>query len=120
MEGFTNRLLTLVNSFSPHDLREVCVSALKELLMLWPNEMLSILVPLLHRYHSAHSVAASAAATAEAGEYAASAAATTLGAYFPVRNRRNLAKRSNSPRAVFQMFVPTCMLEAHYGQGRCH
>ena len=55
LDCLTNRLLTLINSFSPPELREICIESLRQMLMLWPNEMLNILVPLLHRYHSAHS-----------------------------------------------------------------
>jgi len=52
MGDMTNRLLTLINSFTPPELREVCILAIKEMLMLWPPEMLNILVPVLHRAHS--------------------------------------------------------------------
>jgi hypothetical protein len=46
------RLLTLCNSFTPPEVREVCLAAIKEMLMLWPHEMSNILTPALHRAHS--------------------------------------------------------------------
>ena len=48
----TSRLLTLCNSYTSNEMREVCIMCVKEMLMLWPAEMLKILVPLLHRSHS--------------------------------------------------------------------
>ena len=39
MADMTSRLLTLCNSFSSHDLREACLTAVKEMLLLWPNEV---------------------------------------------------------------------------------
>ena len=44
MGEMATRLLTLCNSFVPPDLRDVCLMCVKEMLMLWPNEMLTILV----------------------------------------------------------------------------
>ena len=42
MADMTSRLLTLCNSFSSHDLREACLTAVKEMLLLWPNEVRKI------------------------------------------------------------------------------
>lgn len=44
MGEMATRLLTLCNSFVPPELRDVCLMCVKEMLMLWPNEMLTILV----------------------------------------------------------------------------
>ena len=103
MGDMANRLLTLVNSFTPPELREVCLLAIKEMLMLWPPEMLNILVPLLHRAHS----------------HAAEAEAIGLGQYFP-RRINNVAgaslKSVRPPRPILQLFVPSNHLEAHHGQ----
>ena len=74
MTDMTSRLLTLCNSFSSHELREICLASVKEMLMLWPNEMLTILVPMFHRSHVA------AADTDNSG--------AVLGPYFPRRERR--------------------------------
>ena len=48
----TTRLLTLCNSYVPAELREICLMCVKEMLMLWPTDMLTLLVPLLHRSHN--------------------------------------------------------------------
>ena len=44
MGDMGTKLLTLCNSFVPPELRDVCLMCGKEMLMLWPNEMLTILV----------------------------------------------------------------------------
>ena len=105
MGDMTNRLLTLINSFTPPELREVCILAIKEMLMLWPPEMLNILVPILHRAHS----------------HASDTEPIGLGQYFP--RRMNSAgsvsssiKSVRPPRPILQMFVPSNQLEAHHGQ----
>ena len=41
MAEMTSRILSLCNSFSSHELREACLGAVKEMLMLWPNEVRS-------------------------------------------------------------------------------
>merc|ERR1719273_1940243 len=88
----TTRLLTLCNSYVP-----------AEMLMLWPTDMLTLLVPLLHRSHNSAS---------ESTEN------MTLGPYFPRRNLQPLAnlKTVRPPRPMFQMCVPSSQLEGHNGQ----
>jgi len=104
MADMTSRLLTLCNSFSLHDLREVCLNATKEMLMLWPSEMLSILIPMFHRAHVS----------------AADTESTLLGPYFPHRDRRGTplpsAKSVRPPRPMLQLAVPANQLEAPHGQ----
>ena len=68
MGDMTTRLLTLCNSYVPAELREICLMCVKEMLMLWPTDMLGLLVPLLHRSHNSAS---------ESTEN------MTLGPYFP-------------------------------------
>ena len=68
MGDMTTRLLTLCNSYVPAELREICLMCVKEMLMLWPTDMLTLLVPLLHRSHNSAS---------ESTEN------MTLGPYFP-------------------------------------
>lgn len=68
MSEMAGKMLTLCNSYTPPEMRDVCVNTVKEMLMLWPSEMLNILVPILHR---AHSSASSDEAT------------NTLGPFFP-------------------------------------
>ncbi|QQP55436.1 Ubiquitin carboxylterminal hydrolase 34like [Caligus rogercresseyi] len=92
MSEMTGRLLTLCNSFNPPDLRNVCLSGIKEMLLLWPLEMLNILVPMLHRAHSNSS-------DMDSG----SPALPSL-------------KTIRPPRPMFQMAVPASQLLAHHGQ----
>ena len=106
MGDMTNRLLTLINSFTPPELREVCILTIKEMLMLWPPEMLNILVPVLHRAHS----------------HASDTEPMGLGQFFPRRNNSSGSVSSSNiksirpSRPILQMFVPSNQLEAHHGQ----
>jgi ubiquitin carboxyl-terminal hydrolase 34 len=106
MPEMTSRLLTLCNSYTPPELREMCFSAVKEMLILWPQEMLAILVPLMHRAH------------ALAGE--AASADTSLGPYFPRKGLQtpsisSAIKAVRPPRPMLQMSVPRA-LDARHGQ----
>ncbi len=110
MADMTSRLLTLCNSFTPPEVREVCLAAIKEMLMLWPHEMLNILTPALHRAHSS---------TGDSDTIG-------LGPFFPRRNTGGgigpqLGSSSNlktvrPPRPFLQMSVPSNQLEAQHGQ----
>ena len=105
MTDMTSRLLTLCNSFSTSDLREVCLSCVKEMLMLWPNEMLTILVPMFHRAHVSASDSDSS---------------LLLGPFFPRREPRSgmsaNSKSSRPPRPMLQLSVPANQLEASHGE----
>lgn len=84
-------------------MRDVCINTVKEMLMLWPQEMLNILVPMLHRAHSQ--------AASDSSQH------IVQGPFFP---RKGLAKisgvRPPAPRPLLQMCVPTGQLEATNGQ----
>ena len=112
MTDMSSRLLTLINSFTPPELREICLHCLKEMLMLWPTEMLGTLVPLLHRAHTNNAANNQAASSDES-----TVNFPLLGQYFPTRGRKaSSSLKRNPPRPMFQMFVPSCHLEAHHGQ----
>ena len=104
MGEMTTRLLTLCNSFVPPELKEICIVCVKEMLMLWPTEMLTILVPLLHRAHNSSS--------SDSSENMA------LGPYFPRKNIQSMSnlKTVRPPRPMLQMCVPSSQLEGHNGQ----
>ena len=119
-----SRLLTLCNSFTPPEIREVCVATLKEMLMLWPQEMITILLPHLHRAHSAAAEAASTSGNAGGaagggGASPADALVATLGPYFPKKSGPSPSslnlKSVRPPRPFLQMNVPTTQLEVHRG-----
>jgi len=103
MGEMATRLLTLCNSFVPSELRDVCLMCVKEMLMLWPNEMLTILVPLLHRSHNSSTDSSDTVA---------------LGPFFPRKNMQPMGnlKTVRPPRPMFQMSVPSSQIEGHNGQ----
>merc|ERR1711971_1050107 len=103
MGEMATRLLTLCNSFVPPELRDVCLMCVKEMLMLWPNEMLTILVPLLHRSHNSSTDSSDTIA---------------LGPFFPRKNMQPMGnlKTVRPPRPMFQMSVPSSQIEGHNGQ----
>jgi len=97
----TSRLVTLCNSFTPTELKETSLSCLKEMLLLWPSEMLSILVPMFHRSHMS----------------ASENDVPLIGPYFPRRDRRGMSVKSvRPPRPMLQLTVPASQLEASHGQ----
>ncbi|XP_023337043.1 ubiquitin carboxyl-terminal hydrolase 34 [Eurytemora carolleeae] len=101
MPEMTSRLVTLCNSFTPSELKETSLSCLKEMLLLWPKEMLCHMVPMFHRSHIASSETDS----------------SMIGPFFPRRHRRNLpAKAVRPPRPMLQLTVPASQLEASHGQ----
>ena len=108
VKSFVPRLLTLCNSFTPLEVREVCLAAVREMLMLWPHEMSNILTPALHRSHS------NSGDTDSIG----------LGPFFPRRtvgigpqltSSANL-KTVRPPRPFLQMSVPSNQIDGHHGQ----
>ncbi len=120
-----SRMLTLCNSYTPPEMRDVCLSTLKEMLYLWPQEMLNILVPMLHRSHSSASSFPGDSSTAAAAAAAAAASTTNsvsvpLGPYFPRKGGSNSGLQSlkavRPPRPMLQMTVPVGQLEAAHGQ----
>ena len=130
MADITNKLFTLVNSFTPMEMREKCIAAVRQMLTLWPKEMLNILVPMLHRAHVA--TAAQAAAAAAGGPEEASEGRggsggggggggpeMTLGPYFPRKGSIQLAsvnlRTVRPPRPMLQISVPVSQLESHHG-----
>lgn len=48
---FAHKLLTLLNSYSPPELRNACIDVLKELVLLSPHDFLHTLVPFLQHNH---------------------------------------------------------------------
>ncbi|KAI4832498.1 hypothetical protein KUCAC02_015462 [Chaenocephalus aceratus] len=48
---FAHKLLTLLNSYSPPELRNACLDVLKELVLLSPHDFLHTLVPFLQHNH---------------------------------------------------------------------
>ncbi len=109
MQDMSGRILTLCNSYTPPELRDICLLSVREMLMLWPGEMINILVPMLHRAHS----------TSSYGEVG-SGIATNVGPYFPRRSGHPSSVSANlkavrPPRPMLQMSVPASQLECSHG-----
>ena len=107
MGEMTSRILTLCNTYTPNDMREVCFSSVKEMLMLWPAEMLAILVPILLRTHQTASEAM--------GDHGIG-----LGPFSPRVQNHNLnltpsKTASRPPRPMIQMSVTPATVEVSHG-----
>ena len=124
MADITNKLFTLVNSFTPMEMREKCIAAVRQMLMLWPKEMINILVPMLHRAHVTAAAAGCGAGGVGGTEAGGAGGASrggemTLGPYFPRKGSIQLAsvnlRTVRPPRPMLQISVPVAQLESHHG-----
>ncbi|XP_041905268.1 ubiquitin carboxyl-terminal hydrolase 34 isoform X1 [Corvus kubaryi] len=97
---FAHKLLTLLNSYSPPELRNACIDVLKELVLLSPHDFLHTLVPFLQHNHCT---------------YHHSNIPMSLGPYFPCReNLKLIGGKSNirPPRPELNMCLLPTMVEA--------
>ncbi|XP_077522254.1 ubiquitinyl hydrolase 1 puf isoform X3 [Amblyomma americanum] len=96
------RLLTLLNSYVPPQVRVLCLEVLKELVTLLPRETVGTIVPLLASCHSS---------------FLESNGLMTTGPYFPRRGQKTYpAKTTIRPqRPILQMFLHLSQLEASKG-----
>ncbi|KFM73090.1 Ubiquitin carboxyl-terminal hydrolase 34, partial [Stegodyphus mimosarum] len=96
------KLLTLLNSFTPPELRQICIEVLQEMVLLYPNESLSTLVPLLAGCHATFQESNSPGST---------------GPFFPRRGQKLLPSKTSirPPRPVVQMFLHASQLESSKG-----
>nr|XP_042908715.1 ubiquitin carboxyl-terminal hydrolase 34 [Parasteatoda tepidariorum] len=92
------KLLTLLNSFTPPELRQICIEILREVVLLYPTESLTTLVPLLASCHATFQENNSAGST---------------GPFFPRRGQKLLPTKTSvrPPRPVVQMFLHANQLE---------
>uniref|UniRef100_A0A8C3UPZ5 Ubiquitin specific peptidase 34 n=1 Tax=Catharus ustulatus TaxID=91951 RepID=A0A8C3UPZ5_CATUS len=101
---FAHKLLTLLNSYSPPELRNACIDVLKELVLLSPHDFLHTLVPFLQHNHCT---------------YHHSNIPMSLGPYFPCReNLKLIGGKSNirPPRPELNMCLLPTMVEANKGK----
>lgn len=102
----TSRLLSVCNSFTPSEVRETAIASIKEMLYLWPQDMIAILLQIIYRSHST---------TADLDTIG-------FGPFFPRRGHPlaiqlgAAAKSIRPPRAMLQMNIPAKALETHFGQ----
>ncbi|CAL1294964.1 unnamed protein product [Larinioides sclopetarius] len=100
------KLLTLLNSFTPPELRQICIEVLQEMVLLYPNESLSTLVPLLASCHASFQESNSPAIVLGG-----------TGPFFPRRGQKLLPTKTSvrPPRPVVQMFLHASQLESAKG-----
>ncbi|XP_061685121.1 ubiquitin carboxyl-terminal hydrolase 34 isoform X2 [Syngnathoides biaculeatus] len=101
---FAHKLLTLLNSYSPPELRSACLDVLKELLLLSPHDFLHTLVPFLQHNHFT---------------YHHSNIPMSLGPYLPCReNMKLMGAKSNirPPRPELNMCLLPSMVESAKGK----
>ncbi|XP_064464002.1 ubiquitin carboxyl-terminal hydrolase 34-like isoform X1 [Ornithodoros turicata] len=96
------RLLTLLNTYVPPQVRLLCLDVLKELVMLQPRETVTSIVPLLASCHST---------------FLESSGLMTTGPYFPRRGQKGYPTKSavRPQRPILQMFLHLSQLEASKG-----
>ncbi|XP_039283222.1 ubiquitin carboxyl-terminal hydrolase 34 isoform X3 [Nilaparvata lugens] len=102
------KLVTLLNTYNPPEMRNQCIDVLKELVFLLPTEVLHVLVPLLSHCHSA---------------FQESANAVPMGPYFPRRGHKlpppglkaAAAAATRPIRPMVQMAVPHNLVDAAKG-----
>ncbi|MGH0137239.1 UNVERIFIED_CONTAM: hypothetical protein FKN15_063069 [Acipenser sinensis] len=96
---FAHKLLTLLNSYSPPELRNACIDVLKELVLLSPHDFLHTLVPFLQHNHCT---------------YHHSNIPMSFGPYFPCRENIKLMGGKNNirpPRPELNMCLLPSMVE---------
>ncbi|KAL1414805.1 hypothetical protein MTO96_007264 [Rhipicephalus appendiculatus] len=96
------RLLTLLNSYVPPQVRLLCLEVLKELVTLLPRETVGPIVPLLASCHSS---------------FLESNGLMTTGPYFPRRGQKTYPTKTTvrPQRPILQMFLHLSQLEASKG-----
>ncbi|CAL8351436.1 unnamed protein product, partial [Boreogadus saida] len=101
---FAHKLLTLLNSYSPPELRNACLDVLKELVLLSPHDFLHTLVPFLQHNHCT---------------YHHSSIPMSFGPYLPCRENIKLMGGKNNirpPRPELNMCLLPSMVETSKGK----
>ncbi|XP_064603807.1 ubiquitin carboxyl-terminal hydrolase 34-like isoform X2 [Liolophura sinensis] len=99
---FVKKLLTLLNSYTPYEIRDICMNVLKEMVMTFQSDCLQTMVPILTQAHLA---------------FQDSNLPVAMGPYFPRRGQKPIGSKSNirPPRPQFQMLLHSSQLEASRG-----
>ncbi|XP_070409718.1 ubiquitin carboxyl-terminal hydrolase 34 isoform X3 [Nothobranchius furzeri] len=101
---FAHKLLTLLNSYSPPELRSACLDVLKELVLLSPHDFLHTLVPFLQHNHCT---------------YHHSNIPMSFGPYLPCRENIKLMGAKNNirpPRPELNMCLLPSLVESSKGK----
>lgn len=96
------KLLTLLNSYTPPEIRQSCFEVLKELVLTFQKDIILTIVTILRDSHKA---------------FQDSNLVVSMGPYFPRRGQKPICSKSNvrPPRPQFQMFLLSNQLEATRG-----
>lgn len=99
---FVRKLLTLLNSYTPPEIRQSCFEVLKEMVLTFQKDIILTIVTILRDSHKA---------------FQDSNLVVSMGPYFPRRGQKPICSKSNvrPPRPQFQMFLLSNQLEATRG-----
>ncbi|KAL4238015.1 Ubiquitin carboxyl-terminal hydrolase 34 [Mactra antiquata] len=100
--GIAKKLLTLLNSYTPPEIRVVCIDMLKEMILNYQSECINAIVPTLTHAHLS---------------YQDNSLPVANGPYFPRRGQKPIGPKSNirPPRPHFNMLFHTSQQEAPKG-----
>lgn len=99
---FVKKLLTLLNSYTPPDIRHISIEVLREMILTFQSECVHTVVPILTQAHIA---------------FQESNLPMTMGPYFPRRGQKPIGPKSNirPPRPQFNMMLHSSQIEATKG-----
>ncbi|CAH1793285.1 unnamed protein product [Owenia fusiformis] len=99
---FVRRLLTLLNTYTPPEIRIATSDVLREMIIIYPNDALNHLVPILLSSHMT---------------FQEQGICPPMGPYFPKRGQKPISSKASirPPRPQFQMFLHHNQLESNKG-----
>lgn len=100
---FTKKLLTLLNSYTPPDIRTSAIDVLREMVLTYQSECVHTIVPVLTQVHLAFQES--------------NIPVSSPGPYFPRRGQKPIGPKSNirPPRPQFNMMLHSSQIEATKG-----
>ncbi|XP_048585971.1 ubiquitin carboxyl-terminal hydrolase 34 isoform X2 [Nematostella vectensis] len=97
------KLLSLLNSYTPKDVRTICLEVLNAMLVQYPNEFVEVLIPMIHLCHR---------------NWHHGSQQVILGPYFPRRHTKVIVSSKSLPRPSvpeLNMFLHASYLETPKG-----
>ncbi|XP_041355094.1 ubiquitin carboxyl-terminal hydrolase 34-like isoform X3 [Gigantopelta aegis] len=96
------KLITLLNSYTPPEVRSICFEVLKQMILIFQGECINVMVPILTQAHAS---------------FQDSNIPVAMGPYFPRRGQKPIGSKSNirPPRPQFQMFLLSSQIEITKG-----
>ncbi|XP_076099132.1 ubiquitin carboxyl-terminal hydrolase 34-like isoform X2 [Mytilus galloprovincialis] len=100
---FVKKLLTLLNSFTPPEIRQISIEVLREMVIIFQSECVHTMVPMLTQAHVSFQES--------------NLPVPTPGPYFPRRGQKPIGSKSNirPPRPQFNMMLHSSQVEATKG-----